>query len=139
MVCRDAPGALTAHRDRTRRHADVDAVRYEPLSDERTGLGLFPEQQPLRELDHRDVRSEAGERLSELAADRSTAEHHEPARELPQRPHGLGGEHVIALQPLDGQKQWFGASRDDRRAERQPTPVDLDRPPVDDAAFAGDG
>ena len=76
------------------------------LGDQRARARLLFDQQPVGQLDDRDVRAEPRERLRELATDRSAAEHDEPAGQLAQVPDAIGRQRVGVLQPLDGRDDW---------------------------------
>jgi hypothetical protein len=52
------------------------------------------------------VRAEPRERLRELTADRSAAEHDEPAGQLAQVPDAVGRQRVGVRQPVDGRDDW---------------------------------
>jgi hypothetical protein len=74
--------------------ADVDAVGAQSFGDQCARARLLVGQQPVGDLDERDLLAGARERLRELASDRSAAEHDEPAGQLAQVPDRVGRQRL---------------------------------------------
>ena len=84
---------------------EPDPVVLHPRPDHRRRVRILPRQDARGPLEHRHFAAEAGERLGELAADRTGADDGEPARQLRQREDRLVGQEARLRQPRNRRRR----------------------------------
>ena len=80
---------------------DIDILLGEALGHQRGDIRVFADHQSRRHLHYRYPRTEAGETLSQLTADRAATQHQQTRRQFPQFPKRVGGEKWDLIDPLD--------------------------------------
>ncbi len=111
--------AAGLYADGAMRGTHVDAFGGEALAHQLGRIRVLARQQPRQHFDLGYVRAKAREGLRQLTADRAAPEHDEPARQLAQFPHRVGGEHPGLLDPRDARHERPRARGDDDGARRQ--------------------
>ena len=91
-------------------------------------IRIVVRQHARRDVEDRDRRSEAGERLRQLASNRTAADDEEPARQLGQREDGFAREVRQLIEAAYRRRRGPGAGRDNGAIEREPLAVDLNCP-----------
>ena len=119
-------------------HGQGHTLRRELASNQPGGIRILASQQTGRHLHHGDPAAEARERLCQLAADGSTAEHQQALRQLPQLPDRVTGQVARTVQSWNRGHQRPRTGGDDQAARGQPLPSDLDLPRAHHSGLAGD-
>ncbi len=118
--------------------AHVHALVGEHPQQQRGHILVLARQQARRHLDLGHAAAEPRERQRQLAADRTTAQHQQPARLLAQRPQAVGRQVADAVEAGQLRHQRPRAGGDDDRAGADPPAGDLDFPRRHDPRFAHD-